>query len=135
MNKALNFSELVFNQLMCFHFSLILYCMFQNNEFSGKGKYIVAYCASLNCYGMTCVMGQFLFNKSEDLWKAVCSCSWENKPLWFKHGIRMLLIGTRKPLKLEPAGLYIMDLGFLLKVLQVSYSYCNLMLQVRNNKI
>ncbi|XP_075210200.1 uncharacterized protein LOC142317524 [Lycorma delicatula] len=135
VNKSLNFTLLVFNQLVCFHFSLLLYSMFQNNEFSGKGRYILAYCSSTNCYGISCVIGQLLFNKSEDLWKSISSSSWQNKPIWFKNSIKMLLIGTQKPLKLEPIGLYVLDLKFLLKVLQMSYSYCNIMLQLNSKKV
>ncbi|XP_075231459.1 uncharacterized protein LOC142330213 [Lycorma delicatula] len=132
--NSLKFTFLVFNQVICFHFSVLLYCMFQNNKISGKGKYVMAYLATIGCYGMICVMGQYLINTSEHLWNAVASSPWQNKPIWFKHGIKMLLIGTQKPLKMEPAGLYVLDLNFLLKVLQVSYSYCNLMLQFNSKK-
>ncbi|XP_075236301.1 uncharacterized protein LOC142333209 [Lycorma delicatula] len=132
--NSLKFSLLVYNQLACFHFSVVLYCMFQNNEISGKGKYVMAYLTTVGCYGMSCIMGQFLVNTSENLWNAIASNPWQNKPSWFKHCIKMLLIGTQKPLKMEPAGLYVLDLNFLLKVLQVSYSYCNLMLQFNSKK-
>ncbi|XP_075231467.1 uncharacterized protein LOC142330214 isoform X4 [Lycorma delicatula] len=98
--NSMKFSLLVYNQLICFHCSVMLYCMFQ----------------------------------SENLWNAIASSPWQNKPSWFKHSIRMLLIGTQKPLKMEPAGLYVLDLNFFLKVLQVSYSYCNLMLQFNSKK-
>ncbi|XP_075235868.1 uncharacterized protein LOC142332988 [Lycorma delicatula] len=108
--------------------------MFQNNEISGKGKYVMGYLATVGSYGMICVMGQYLINSSEHLWNTIASSPWQNKPIWFKHGIKMLLIGTQKPLKMEPAGLYVMDFNFLLKVLQVSYSYCNLMLQFNSKK-
>ncbi|XP_075236190.1 odorant receptor 85f-like isoform X2 [Lycorma delicatula] len=105
-----------------------------NNEISGKGKYVIAYITSVGCYGAICVMGQYLVNKSENLRNAIASNPWQDKPNWFKHGIKMLLIGTQEPLKLKPAGLYVLDLNFLQKVVQVSYSYCNLMLQFNNKK-
>ncbi|XP_075233095.1 uncharacterized protein LOC142331231 [Lycorma delicatula] len=114
--------------------SVVIHHLKKNNEISGKGKYVMAYLATVGCYGMICVMGQYLVNTSENLWNAIASNPWQNKPTWFKHGIKMLLIGTQKPLKMEPAGLYVLDLNFLLKVLQVSYSYCNLMLQFNNKK-
>ncbi|XP_075236864.1 odorant receptor 85f-like [Lycorma delicatula] len=122
------------NQTTCFHCSVLLYCMFQNNEISGKGKYVMGYLTSVGIYAMFCFMGQYLINTSEHLWNSIASSPWKNKPIWFKHGIKMLLIGTQKPLKMEPAGLYVLDLNFLLKALQVSYSYCNLMLQLNNKK-
>ncbi|XP_075236183.1 uncharacterized protein LOC142333135 [Lycorma delicatula] len=134
INKFLSISLLVFNQLACLHCSVILYCIFQKNEVSNKGKHVIAYLSTLTCYGMICIIGQLLINKSEDLWNAIALCSWQNKPLWFKQSIKMFLIATMKPLKLEPAGLYGLDLNFLLKLLQVSYSYCNLMLQFSNKK-
>ncbi|XP_075231461.1 uncharacterized protein LOC142330214 isoform X2 [Lycorma delicatula] len=130
----MKFSLLVYNQLICFHCSVMLYCMFQRNESSGKGKYVIGYLTTIGCYGMSCIMGQYLVNTSENLWNAIASSPWQNKPSWFKHSIRMLLIGTQKPLKMEPAGLYVLDLNFFLKVLQVSYSYCNLMLQFNSKK-
>ncbi|XP_075235493.1 uncharacterized protein LOC142332763 [Lycorma delicatula] len=109
-------SLLVFNQFVCLHCSVILYCLLQKNEVSRKGKYFMAYISTLNCYGMICIMGQLLINKSDDLWNAIVLCSWQNKPLWFKRSIKMFLISTMKPLKLEPGGLYGLDLSFLLKV-------------------
>ncbi|XP_075235478.1 uncharacterized protein LOC142332750 [Lycorma delicatula] len=133
VNNSWKFSLLICNQMMCFHLSVVLYSMLQNNEISGKGKYVMAYLSAVCCYGMICIMGQHLINTSEHLWNAIASNPWQNKPSWFKHSIKMLLIGTQKSLKME-TGLYVLDLNFLLKVLQVSYSYCNLMLQLNNKK-
>ncbi|XP_075236194.1 uncharacterized protein LOC142333143 [Lycorma delicatula] len=134
INMILSVSLLVFNQLVCLHCSVILYCLFQKNSVSRKEKHVMAYLSSLTCYGMICVFGQQLINESEDLWNSITLCSWLNKPLWFKQSIKIFLIATMKPLKLEPAGLYRLDLNFFLKLLQVSYSYCNLMLQFSNKK-
>ncbi|XP_075236659.1 uncharacterized protein LOC142333442 [Lycorma delicatula] len=75
------------------------------------------------CYNQA----QNIINMSDELRFSIYKCSWTDKPLWFKKSLTIIETCANRELSINPFGVYTMNRSNFAKIINLSYSYYNVM--------
>ncbi|KAG5864544.1 hypothetical protein JTB14_033309 [Gonioctena quinquepunctata] len=87
--------------------------------------------ASLILGYIFCASGQKVKDESENLYKALCKCEWNEWNERNRMALQMILRETAEPLGLTCLGLWALDYELIKKVVRTTYSLATLFINFK----
>ncbi|XP_022207433.2 uncharacterized protein LOC111064075 [Nilaparvata lugens] len=127
VNSAISFMMFPFNNVIAVIVGMKLYFLMES---TGSLYNITDVGSAFFTFAIICFMGQGLTDESEQLFHDFTMCNWIEKPYWFKKSVTICMTCSIRLLGLRTA-LYTINLTNVVKVLQATYSYVNLLWKLK----